>query len=825
MRDITMCGLIGLALLGCGPEDEPPITEDHPLGDVLVLDRDAYDELAANGELSELGEVDPEAERATNEAALAEAESQLEAWLDEHPDVDRSSVLWEVDSTLAQARPDGNFEITGDDGERFVYVGPQWARREYATALEADVQTENHRPIHDQLAEVVPNHCRRLLPEGDDVEAMSAAELSQNNRALARCWEEWLSFARPADIVAEGGHRRPIIDALPETSPSICHDGMAYDAFSGGGNDHVGSPVEPPDNPMVRDYVFFPHLPPVRNQAVRGSCPAFAAASALEFAVSRLEGVSIDISEQSLYAQGKWDMARQHISDGLNTVDFLKWLDATGRPIDFETVWGYNPSPCRYVPERGVWDDSCRFYPNDTCSETSHQLGLVQGPSGDVELYRPLGERGQYVTLDEVSVLPLFGLVGGAPELVHAMNDAGWGVVVSLRLEEDFYFVDEDGFFPDGDGWPGIGGHAMHLVRVVEDEDAPGGEWWVLKNSHGQWGDNGYGYASREWFFDHVKAVALIRPALTVAQNEAPTVEITRPSEGYLEMPTSLIGNTVNLRATTSDPDDDACCEVTWWSTLDGHLGTGAEITATLRGEGRREIWATARDRFGAIDQDDLTVVLTNEAPDAEINRPRWVSSRPGNDVGLRVPFGEVIPLSGAAPDPNDFGREVPCDQRDWILEDEAGNQLITGPRSCSFNITPGARGWYRVRFQARDNSNAIGEDTRWLRVVDWDPADAPFLAIRFPDDLYVNNPSQYLQIKASAASGTEEPPEVRWTVRIPISGREIDLGTGTWISWRPTDDVVLHCSPVEIELRAEATSDGGTTVDRVDMTLHADPC
>ncbi len=825
MHHVTRFGIWGLALFGCQSNGEGPGIDDHPLGTVLVLDQDAYDELAENAELSELGDVDPDAERAANEAALAEAEAQLESFLVEHPNVDREVLFWEVNSSLVQTRPDGNVELVSDDGQRVVYVGPQWARREYASAIQADARTDNHRPIHDALADIVPNHCRRLLPEGDDVESMTARELSQNNRALARCWEEWASFARPAAIDAPGGRRSPIIDQLPETSPSVCYDWMDYDAVSGDGNDHTWSPTAPPDNPMVRGYELFAHLPPVKNQSVRGSCPAFAAASALEFAVSRLEGAPVDISEQSLYAQGKWDMEGQHIGDGLNTVNFLEWLAATQRPIDFETVWGYNPSPCRYVPVRGEYDDSCRFYDNETCSETAHQLGLVQGPSGEVELYRPIGEAGQFVTVQDVSVQPLFEFLAGAPELVHAMNEAGWGVVVSLTLEEDFGNVDEDGFFPTEGTWPYVGGHAMHLVRVVEDDDAPGGQWWVLKNSHGQWGDNGYGYASREWFLEHVKAVTMIRPSLTVEQNQAPTIEITSPSDGYLEMPASLLGNNLNLRATTSDPDDDSCCEVTWWSTLDGHLGTGADIVGTLRGEGRREVWATARDRFGAIDQDSFTVILTNQAPEAEITRPRWVSSKPGNDVGLRVPFGEVIPLSGVAPDPNDLGREVPCEQRDWILETDLGNQLITGPRSCSFNVTPAHRGWYRVRFQARDASGAVGEDTRWIRVVDWDPADPPFLAMRLVDDLYLWNPNQYLQLRATAVSGTDEVPDVRWTARVSISGREIDLGSGTYISWRPTDDISLQCSPVAIELRAEATTEAGTTVDRVDMVLHADPC
>lgn len=792
---------------------------DHPLGELHIVSAEELDALADSGVLSPLGEVDPEAEQAAREQAEAEALAIVEDYLLEHPEA-TDKLMWEIESPNVEHLADGNVLVeVPATGQPVILHGVGKEHRSDAAVIETLADRGAHQAILELLHPLAPAHCRSRVVGEASWDGLDLEELVATNRTLASCWSEWRTFAHPFDD-DEG----PVVndEISPPTNTGSCD--MPFTIVAGGGND--GGAWCGPTNAMVNGFVHKASLSQVRDQAARGSCVAFGTVSALEYATHRLSHTRVDLSEQTAYAVGKWDFEHEHYGDGLPTADFVKKLGATGVNIPLETSWGYNPSWCRQdLEDEKRYLDSCVNYENDACSESAHQLGLYStGPNDPVQLWRPVSlADGQYVEVAQTYTLGLFDLFLGGDEIMNAAVDAGWGAVAALKVTEDFMNANDTGFLPNVDD-SNVGGHAVQVVRVVHSSNAAGGRWVVIKNSWScGWGDGGYGYLSRDWFDDHMKSVTFVRPRRTIF-NTPPDVDVTTPS-GTVTQPVSGFGNTIQLVASVTDAERGSdCCDITWFSTLDGDLGTGASITATLRGEGTRTIVVTARDEYGALDQDTVVVVLTNQAPDAEITRPAWEPA-PGSLLGLKVPVGVHVPYSGVAPDPNDLFQQVPCEQRTWTFTTDQGEAQSFG---CASNTAFTALGWVRVTMEASDSGGATGSDTLWVQAVQW-PEDAlPFAMISSPsqDDFFVSDPGQAWFLKASVASGTGADPTVRWALENPFTHQEFaEIGTGATLRWTPSDFVGFTCGGASVDLVMEATDANGTTVDRLSMYLFYSPC
>jgi subtilisin family serine protease len=94
----------------------------------------------------------------------------------------------------------------------------------------------------------------------------------------------------------------------------------------------------------------------------------------------------------------------------------------------------------------------------------------------------------------------------------------------------------------------------------------------------------------------------------TPPTNTAPVVDITAPVSG-----TSVEdGTAITFAATATDAEDgDLSADITWASSLDGALGTGASVTATLS-VGTHTIIASATDSGSLTGSDSITVTVTD---------------------------------------------------------------------------------------------------------------------------------------------------------------------------------------------------------------------
>jgi C1A family cysteine protease len=218
--------------------------------------------------------------------------------------------------------------------------------------------------------------------------------------------------------------------------------------------------------PLPASVNLIPHMPPIRDQANRGTCVAHAALAALEN-LRTLQGAFSDMSEQFLY----WD-CKQH--DGIPTQPGT-WL-GVAIPLLLtdgccrEVTWPYNPSPI--VGNEG------------------------QGPaSAPASAEAPTLRIARYQTLAPTSVIDI------KRELVRERC-----VPFSIPVFDSWYR--NNAVVTSGDivlPFPGeavVGGHAMCICGYRDDpaDDGIGGGRFLLRNSwDSAWGTacvHGTGYGT-----------------------------------------------------------------------------------------------------------------------------------------------------------------------------------------------------------------------------------------------------------------------------------------------------------------------------------------
>ncbi|MEO0602204.1 MAG: hypothetical protein AAF211_12255, partial [Myxococcota bacterium] len=521
----------------------------------------------------------------------------------------------------------------------------------------------------------------------------------------------------------------------------------------------------------------------------------------------------VDLSEQQLYAYGKFDLYGEHFGDGLPISGFYEDLHASGWGIPLESSWGYNPSWCR-EDDGNQWFDSCLGY-DDACSDTSHQLGLYTS-EGQSYFYRP-GPGNEVVQVAQT--VPLHDWFIPKLDFANAYLDAGWGVVAGLAIDEAFMELGNGGDLSQDT--PFVAYHAVHVVRWLPTPSFSDGGLVMIKNSWGcGWGNGGYAFLSADWFLEHLTDLNAIRPA-GVVLNVPPTLTITAPADDVTQG-LSPFGNPFQLSATTSDVEDgDDCCAVSWWSSVDGPLGTGATIDIEFTTPGTRVVFATTRDSYGAVTGATTSITLTNQGPDVGITRPaRPARGGGGLRVGQRVPADVPIRFAGEASDPNQL--QVSCFDRNWSFGIEGERAAI----GCDVerSLEPG---WYRVENFVEDDGGAVGSDVRWFRAVPWTEQDAPWVQITSPrpSETFLADPFATLELRATAVSGLAEGIEtVRWSLERDF-GAPVPLGEGAVLSWTPSDDVGFTCGGTAATLRVEASDGGGTRADTLDVYVSYPPC
>lgn len=292
-----------------------------------------------------------------------------------------------------------------------------------------------------------------------------------------------------------------------------------------------------------------PYLTCVKDQGKRGSCTAFATASAIETLIASQTHVWINLSEQAIYNQSKLFWSPEYSptlpatpneqSDGYVTSSILNNAKKYSYVFPLETDWEYNSS-LKIISESSAnstkWliTHACDGY-TLPCSNTVHQGQLVcsqYSPTLRCGYLTAAPESKRGAKLKDYIELWNHSDVSGSLELAVAYLNSGQPLIASLAINQRFLSL-RDGFAdaPEVNPEPThpdeiLGYHAITLVgylsrpailRILPNaplnslkakpEDPISG-YFIAKNQWGtRWGDGGYVYLPGDYLANNLLAL------------------------------------------------------------------------------------------------------------------------------------------------------------------------------------------------------------------------------------------------------------------------------------------------------------------------------
>jgi C1A family cysteine protease len=301
--------------------------------------------------------------------------------------------------------------------------------------------------------------------------------------------------------------------------------------------DMVGSTGQTPSSSGLVANFNFPAksmLTCIRNQGGRGTCHIFAAISAIEELIARDTGVSVNLSEEDFMQNSKLVWSADYYNDSGIASQDLENAQSFGYRFAFEKTWDYNPSLSQPAPPNFEYVRSCTGYPPNEpgCSATAPQAngfcvigipfacGLTPFQNSEPSPYSSAGVSYVWNLGDK-------DLSVGYILLALAFNNA---VILGFDATQAFRQASSTNgyvnYIPGGLSFlldPSIGGHAVHIVGYVGNEDlaanpntasvtpASGGGYFIVKNSWGAYsGDAGYYYMPVDYLKDHATEVVVV---------------------------------------------------------------------------------------------------------------------------------------------------------------------------------------------------------------------------------------------------------------------------------------------------------------------------
>jgi len=285
---------------------------------------------------------------------------------------------------------------------------------------------------------------------------------------------------------------------------------------------HLGA-LEPPDDIREQPVAvaaavlpasinLVPGMPPIRNQASRGTCVAFTMTAMNEYFLARNGDVE-DLSEQHLYEETK---AIDGAANQCGTFQAKAAIVLRQRGECRESVWPYNPNPpCN---NHGVQPIQAR--PDGL----RYRLNTHAVPTNDVAAYKAELAQNNPVGLS----IPVYNSWYASAETRRSGR-------ITMRVGNE----------------QRVGGHAVLLVGYQDTPDSPGGGYFIVRNhwstSWAYQSPYGAGYGTIPYQYitnDAWEAFAADLPAGGTETAE----EIARPSSSVVITVGPDITITVNAR-------------------------------------------------------------------------------------------------------------------------------------------------------------------------------------------------------------------------------------------------------------------------------------
>lgn len=632
-----------------------------------------------------------------------------------------------LDETEPMTTYPSDTSATLPSGDRITLLGPgaQIADGVVALAKAQSVQNalDDYRLTHDLL----PDELKASVPSPDDLASTSAEEV----RAALAAIDQVLTTPAAASVMNR---------ARPEPSPPSVLFGKAVvvpTPGNGSGGDTNG--VCYPSN-YAGSY-WFPlknFVSPIKQQANRGVCWAFAAIGALETRERVQNNNPADLSEQFLINKVRRDWAPSDTHEAGDPDYAVNEAVAKSQPLPLEAAWVYNPSWSRTITETTTnvatittIRNSCLNY-NGTCSDSVHQSALVCTDAAMTHCgYQSMLATGPTVSSSNSVQLWVSGQTFDINRYQFLLNQ-GHVLIASFPVYDGFANLTptDRGVVSDYEmvhtvnGKKLTGSYGDHVVQIVGFlPDA--GNLFIVKNSWGCGaGDAGYYYVPAEYVrtrFHHLSVLSF-----TDRRSDAWRAEQTKPSAAP-NISLRALSPSVDLRVeknlaeffTISHPvAKSVFLRVT--SDRDGVLYDGGwnsgpalfnVLATTFGSEGVRTITLSTRlSPSSAEATASFTVNVVNSAPTI-----LWQQgSAPVRD--------EIFALTALTHDRNENDPAVLCNSATWSVD---APDTLSNASGCAQRITFKQAGKRQVRITVRDREGVSTSATLELDVQE--PSSNPY--------------------------------------------------------------------------------------------------
>lgn len=249
--------------------------------------------------------------------------------------------------------------------------------------------------------------------------------------------------------------------------------------------------------------------------------------------------------------------------NGLPVTGFVQGNIGPNRPVDT-------------LPQEAIVDSESREF----LVGTRHAFPLVSTTAADQAYDEVLAGVGcTFPARDSVDVRVVAEVSTGTGSIIDDPSDVGgWPI-----LRPGVAPIDQD-----NDGVP----------DAVEMQNG----WDSNNPSDSQQDSNGNGYTNLEEYLNSLVGGPVQGPP---TGNRPPTVTILSPSDESA----TVLGSGVELSGTAMDPEEgELSSAIVWESSVDGYLGTGEAVMASLRTAGSHAITARASDSEGMPGSNSVTV-------------------------------------------------------------------------------------------------------------------------------------------------------------------------------------------------------------------------
>jgi Papain family cysteine protease len=620
---------------------------------------------------------------------------------------------------------DGDKRVNLPNGQKVVVFGLSNQLREAAETAKLAQSTDNSLSDFGLSYSLLPDGLKAQLPTPESLNGKSLGEvqaaLTQLNALLG---------TPPGNASIRSAH-------LEKNEGKL----SAQAIVAGDGTDLESSCTAPSN--LVAQF-WFPlksFISPMKRQANRGVCWAFAAIGAVESRERVQNNNRVDLSEQFLVNKVKQDWDDDDYNDGYRSTTALNTAADKGQALLPESGWTYNPSNSRGAgndDDAASFGSSCDNY-KGTCSDTTHQsrrfcTRVILKFCG----YATATFGGPGVTSSRTT---LIWKSGGKFELDKYRNYLAGGQVILASLSVYRGFMDDvkaDGVVSnysktslDASGKEisgSSGGHAVQIVGFLSNLDMSrfgntpkigGGGYFIVKNSWGCGsGDGGYYYVPADYVeqnfksldvlnFDARRSDAWNKEQATPGSTEAPQIQIiTNPARVDVRVETNLasffkvthsVAGSINLTVTSSV---DGMLYNGPWSTSKNVI-VGSDLKRTFAAQGPRTLTLVA-NYAGNQSQASLTVNAVNTAPTLSLQ------------FGATANQGVAFPITAIVGDINEPDPSALCNNTTWVVD---APDTLSSTTGCSVSVTFSTIGSRQVRVSTRDREGLITSSTRSLAV------------------------------------------------------------------------------------------------------------